>query len=301
MTRTALILGGSGRFGRHMTRALVAEGWTCRGFDRDRDNLAEAAREVDLIVNGWNPPYPDWAEQVPRLHARVIEAARATGATVILPGNVYVFGDGTPGPWSETTPHRATNLLGRIRIEMEAAYRRSGVRTILLRAGDFLDTEASGNWFDAVMTRKLPRGVLTYPGDPQVAHAWAFLPDLARAGAQLATRRESLPVFADIPFPGYTLTGARMADLLDAMLPGGCRLRRMSWLPLQLARPVWPMARCLVEMRYLWSWPHELQGDLFRRTLPDFKETPVTEALRAAIAPVIPETDRPRPGDAGLP
>ncbi|MCF6316055.1 MAG: hypothetical protein L3J30_07185 [Marinosulfonomonas sp.] len=48
--------------------------------------------------------------------------------------------------------------MGRIRTEMEAAYRDSGVRTIILRAGDFIDTQASGNWFDKVMTPKLDKG-----------------------------------------------------------------------------------------------------------------------------------------------
>ncbi len=81
---------------------------------------------------------------VPVLHAQVIAAARQSGATVIVPGNVYVFGADTPGPWGQTTPHGAQNPLGRIRIDMEAAYRGAGVRTIILRGGDFIDTEASG-------------------------------------------------------------------------------------------------------------------------------------------------------------
>ena len=49
------------------------------------------------------------------------------------------------------------NPLGHIRVELEAAYRRDGVRTILLRAGDFLDTRASGNWFDRMTAPSLAK------------------------------------------------------------------------------------------------------------------------------------------------
>ena len=285
MTRTALILGASGRFGRHCAAEFDHAGWTVRRFDRARDDLNMAARGADVIVSAWNPPYPDWRRLVPELHGRVIAAARASGATVILPGNVYVFGAETPPPWSETSPHRAQNPLGRIRIEMEAAYRDSGVRTILLRAGDFIDTEASGNWFDKILIKSLDKGRVTYPGDPDSPHAWAFLPDAVRAAVDLAERRDTLPVFADIPFPGYTLTGREMAAALGRIAGRPVRLTRMSRLPLQLARPFWPMAGCLLEMSYLWDTPHWLDGTLFDRLLPGFQPTPLDAALAQAVGP----------------
>ena len=283
MTQTVLILGQSGRFGRNATNAFQKAGWTVRGFNRDRDDLRRAAIGADVIVNAWNPVYPDWAEQVPQLHARVREAAKAAGATVIVPGNVYVFGPDVPHPWSERSPHRATNPLGRLRIEMEAAYADEEVKTIILRAGDFLDTRTSGNWFDQVMIKSLGKGRFVYPGNPDIPHAWAFLPDLARAAVELANIRDTLPDFADISFPGYTMTGTSIAAHLQSILETPVELRRMNWLPLQIAKPFWAMGRSLLEMRYLWNTPHSLDGALFDQLLPQFEATPVEDALRAAI------------------
>lgn len=291
MTQTVLILGASGRFGRNAATAFRQAGWTVVAFDRTRDDLQGAARRADVIVNAWNPPYPDWARQVPGLHAQVIEAAKAAGATVIVPGNVYVFGAETPAPWGPDTPHRATNPLGRIRIEMEAAYRASGVRTIILRAGDFLDTEASGNWFDQIMIKPLARGRFTYPGNPDIAHAWAFLPDLTRAAVALAERREALPQFCDVTFPGYTATGRDIAQALTQVTGRQVTLKQMSWLPLHLARPFWPMAGCLLEMRYLWNTPHRLDGAVFDALLPEFRQTPLIQAVAQAIPPELRKGD----------
>lgn len=280
MSKTVLILGASGRFGRHADKAFRAAGWSVRRFDRNTDSLRNSARGVALIVNAWNPAYPDWAKHVPLLHGQVQQAARESGATVLIPGNVYVFGQNTPAPWSETSNHNAHNPLGRVRIEMERSYRQAGVRTIILRAGDFIDTEPSGNWFDKVMISKLHKGVFTYPGNPDIPHAWAFLPDLARAAVALAEKSTELPDFADIPFGGYTLSGRAVG----AALPVSARLSKMAWWPLHLARPVWPLAGHLLEMRYLWDTPHSLDNTEFRTRFPDFAHTPVQEALRQAVS-----------------
>ncbi len=299
MTGTILVLGATGRFGRNAAEAFWNAGWRVRLFDRAQDDLMQAARGADVIVNGWNPAYTHWAAQVPALTAQVIAAARVSDATVILPGNVYVFGKNAPEAFGPDAPHAARNPLGQIRVRMEQTYRESGLKVIVLRMGDFLDTEASGNWFDLQMTPTLRKGVLTYPGDPDVPHAWAYLPDVARAAVDLAEQREHLPRYADIAFPGYTLTGREMAALAARALGREVRVKRMSWVPFQVASPFWGMARKLLEMRYLWNKPHHLTGTAFRDALPNFKETPADQALAAAIAPVLRAgKDRPRPDRA---
>ena len=283
MSQTALILGASGRFGRNAAQAFSNAGWDVRRFDRRSDNLHSAVRGADVIVNAWNPLYPDWAKQVSELHRQVIDVASEHDLTVIVPGNVYVFGADTPGPWSSETPHLARNPLGRIRIEMEEAYRASSVRTIMLRAGDFIDTTASGNWFDQIMIKHLQRGRFVYPGNPDIQHSWAYLPDLTRSAVALADIRGELPRFCDVPFAGYTLTGNEMAQMLSQMTGQDIALKQMAWWPLQLARPFWRLAPHLLEMRYLWDTPHRLDGSFFNELLPGFSLTEPNEALRNAI------------------
>lgn len=284
MAGTVLILGATGRFGRNAAEAFWNAGWSVRNFDRKADDLNRAAADVDVIVHAWNPPYDQWQKAVPDLTRQVIEAARQNNATVIIPGNVYVFGADAPQNFGPQTPHAATNPLGRVRIEMEEAFRTSGVRTILLRGGDFLDTEASGNWFDKIMIDKLQKGKLVYPGDPDTSHAWAYLPDMTRAAVALANKREVLDPFEDVPFPGFTLSGRELARLVAEVSGQHIRLARMNWLPLRLMAPFWKMGQHLLEMRYLWSKPHHLDSSRFDELLPDFWMTPEVEAVRNAIA-----------------
>lgn len=283
-TGTALILGASGHFGHAAAAAFEAAGWQVRRFRRDTDRLGDAAAGADVIVNGWNPGYTRWAAETPPQTARIIAAARASGATILQPLNVYVYGPDAPEVLRPDTPHRAADLLGRIRIGMERALRDAGLRVILLRAGDFIGpVPPGGGWLDQVIAKPLAKGRISYPGPLDRPHAWAFLPDMARAAVDLAAMRGDLPEVSEVPFPGYTLTGPELANGFAEALGRPIEARLMSWLPLRIASPFWPMGRRLIEMRYLWEMPHRLDGAEFARLLPGFRETPLAEALRTSV------------------
>ena len=283
LAKTVLILGANGRFGRHAQTAFLSAGWTVKRFDRHKDDLEEAARESAVIVNAWNPPYPQWAEDLPYIHEKVRKAALAADATVILPGNVYVFGREMPAVLTEETSHAARNPLGVLRAEIEADYRTEGVRTILLRAGDFLDTEPTGGWFDRIIAARIEKGRLVYPGPLDRTHAWAWLPDLTAAAVTLAERRDSLPRFAEFGFEGFNLTGEALLQAVQNALHRSLSISQMNWLPLQMARPFWPMAKHLLELRYLWEVPHQIDGSALRRAIKMQWQTPLEDALVFAL------------------
>ena len=161
---------------------------------------------------------------------------------------------------------------------MEQAFAESGVRTILLRAGDFLDTAPTGNWFDTIIVKNLAKDVFNFPGRTDIPHSWAYLPDYCRAFVQLAEMRSELAVCTSLNFEGYTMSGDQMAAIL------GVSAKRMNWLPLYLVAPFWKMGRCLLEMKYLWDKPHRMDGAGFHRLVPDFKPTPVNEAVHRAAS-----------------
>lgn len=282
MTGTVLILGASGKIGRHASAAFAAAGWAVRRHVRGGDMTADAMG-ADVIVNGLNPPgYHDWARQIPAITAQVIAAARASGATVIVPGNVYVFGP-AGGVWSAATPHDATTRKGRIRAAMEAAYRDAGVRTVILRAGNFIDPDHGGDVMDLVLMRDIRRGRLTAPGDPAALQSYCYLPDWAKAAVALAGMRAELPIFADIPFPGHAFTLHDLAREIAVALGRPVRIVPFPWWAMRLAAPVWTLARELLEMRYLWSLPHRLDGAELARRLPGFEPTPLQVVMRAGL------------------
>jgi nucleoside-diphosphate-sugar epimerase len=286
MPQTVLILGASGLFGSHAAAAFETAGWTVRRYIRGTD-MARAAMGADVIVNALNPPkYHNWAQLIPQITADVIAAAKASGATILVAGNVYVYGN-APGPWGPETPHCPNTRKGRIRATMEAAYVRAaseGVRTIILRGGDFIAANDPRAIMNMITLKPLAKGHITSFGLPNARRAYAYLPDIARVAVGLAEIRASLPAFADVPFAGLTLSMADLAAEITAQTGKPLAIKRFNWLQIRLLSPFWELAKELLEMRYLYDLPHSLAAEPLSRLLPDFKST----SLHQVVAELLP-------------
>ncbi|MEN0001453.1 MAG: NAD-dependent epimerase/dehydratase family protein [Pseudomonadota bacterium] len=284
MSGQVLILGGSGRIGRYSTRAFEEAGWKVRQFDRKNENMAEAAKGCDVIINGLNPPnYHDWETLLPQITETVVDAARKSGATVILPGNVYHFGD-QGGLWSEQTPPNSVSRKGAVRLRIERDYRDSGVQTIVLRAGNFIDPEARSCIMALIYLRAIKNGKITLPGPAETRQAMCFLGDWARAAVQLAEKRPTLAPFEDIPFPGHTLTGHDIKKAAETALGHKLTFTKFPWWMFTLTAPVWELAREMKEMRYLYETDHALSDKRLKALLPDFEATPIEQIIRDMLA-----------------
>ncbi len=286
MADTALILGASGGFGGQVALALQAAGWRVTRYTRGTDMVA-AAQGARLIVNGLNPPgYHDWDRLIPQITAEVIAAGRASGATLLVPGNVYPYGM-EPAPWGPDTPHRPVSRKGSIRATMEATYRHAaetgGPRTILLRGGDFLLPEAPQMLMNRMTLSKVAKGKVTALGPADALHAYAYLPDMARAAVALVALGDALPAYADIPFAGHAFTINDLAARV-ARLTG--RKMQVTHFPLWFftaVSPFWELARELREMLYLNRFPHQMDPGPLQHWLPDYRDTPLDTVILAHL------------------
>jgi nucleoside-diphosphate-sugar epimerase len=255
----------------------------------DTAALVAQARGAHAVVHAVNPPYTAWATQALPLARLGMDVAEALGATFMLPGNVYNFGEGMPALLRESTPQRPSTAKGRIRCELEAEITARGrLRSVVLRAGDFFGA-GRGSWFDLVIAKAIAQGKLVYPGLLDVPHAWAYLPDLARAFVAAAAR-DDLPAQVQLHFEGHTLTGAellaalrRNAAALGITPPRGWRRGGMPWPLIRAGGLFVPMWRELAEMAYLWRVPHRLDGSELRRVLGALPATDIDTALTRSL------------------
>ena len=285
MARVALVAGASGGFGGAMATALRAEGWEVRAYARGTD-MGAAAQGAGVIVNGLNPPrYHAWDRLIPEITGAVLAAARASGARVLVPGNVYPFG-AEPGPWNADTPHRPVARKGRIRAEMEARYRAAAAagaaRVLILRGGDFILPDGRQGVFPEVVLKPLAKGRIVSLGDPAARRAHAFLPDMARAGVALLGQEG--PDFLDMPFAGHGFSINDLAAAIGRVTGRVPQVGRFGWWQLLLLAPVWEMARELLEMRYLYDLPHALDARPLAAALPGFVPTGFDAVVRAMLA-----------------
>jgi len=318
--RTALVLGATGGIGGEAAAALAGRGWKVRALARDidrasrgwqaqgrpalewtagdamnGDSVTAAAEGVSLIVHAVNPPgYRNWHRLVLPMLESTLAAARASGARIVLPGTVYNFGPDVYArerAVAEDAPQRPDTRKGAIRVRMEArlaqAAQEEGIRSLVLRAGDFFGPHAGNNWFSQALVQpgRVPR-TLRLPGDAGVGHQWAYLPDMAETLVRLAEREAELPDFERFHMDGHwDADGLRLAEAIRNVLRTGApRIARFPWWALRLAQPVMPLARELLEMRYLWRVPLRLSNARLRAFLGEEPHTPLAVAVERTLA-----------------
>jgi nucleoside-diphosphate-sugar epimerase len=308
MSKTVLIIGANGRLGQALARAFVEAGWHVHGQVRrqparapsgvhwvhtpmeDPTALADTVHAARVVVHAANPLYTQWQTQARPLAHFAIETAKRLRALLMFPGNVYNFGKRMPHLLLEDTPQNPSTRKGRIRVEIEQQLREaagSGLRSVVLRAGDFFGGPGRGSWFDLIVAKSLRKGIAVYPGPLHTPHAWAYLPDLARAFVMVAERQATLPMFEMLHFAGHTLTGeellealARSARRQGLLLPNvPLRRRSLPWPLLRVGGLAVPMWREISEMRYLWSVGHRLSGERLVKLAGELPATTIDQAL----------------------
>ena len=304
--KTALVLGATGGVGGEVARRLHAQGWRIRALSRRPDAVARefepvtgdaldaaavraAAADVDLIVHAVNPPgYRNWGELSLPMLDNTIAAARESGARIAFPGTVYNYGPDAGGFVAEDAPQNPSTRKGKIRVEMERRLEQAvgaGVRTTILRCGDFFGPRPGNNWFsDGLVQPGKPVRRVIYPGALDLPHNWAFLPDVAEAFVRLIERPGQHAPFERFHFAGHDVTGhAFVAAIAGAAGRERLPVLPLPWPILSLAAPFNETLREMREMRYLWKQPVRLDGRRLEAAIGPEPRTGLDEAVRLTL------------------
>ena len=308
--KKAIVIGANGAFGKSVANALKSKGWQVTGFMRsskptslydqtiegdakNTEQVVSACAGRSLIIYGVNPPYQEWTSNALPMLENTIAAAKTSGATILFPGNIYNYGPDAGELLTETSPQNPVSRKGKIRVAMERALAEAandGVNTIVLRMGDFFGPGAVSTWFEAGLFGGKP-GIpksIAYPGDLNIGHSWAYIPDIGEAAARLIDAHTPSG-FETFNFPGhFTKNGTELVDAINAtMLEKTGKtipVKAFPWSFLQLVRPFIRMVNELFEMRYLWDVPHRLDGTKLTAVIGPLPQTPLNDAVRATLA-----------------
>ena len=316
-TQTALIIGVTGSIGREVAAVLLRRGWKVRALHRDpaaarissslpdsvewikgdamqaRD-VVEAARGTELIVHAANPPnYRNWRGLALPMLENTIAAAKSSNARILLPATVYNFGADAGRFLKENTPQNPTTRKGQVRVEMELLLQKAslyGVRSIVVRAGDFFGPGAGNSWLTRGMVGTRGRvPSVSNPGAPEVGHSWAYLPDLAETMVRLIECQRPMSAYEVFHFRGHWFErNEEMAErVCGALGISNRRIKSFPWWLVKLASPFVNSFHEMLEMRYLWQIPLQLDNAKLRAAIGQEPHTPTDVALAATL-------DRPR-------
>lgn len=278
----ALLLGIRGGLGKALSQQLLRHNWEVRALVRqlkppydqagriewiqgdvmDEHSVLHAAKGCDLIFHGVNPPhYLHWDKLVLPMLRHSIHAARTHDALLVLPGNLYNYGPYSFVRVREDALQQALTRKGQLRVAMEQALQQAshkGVRSLIVRSGDFFGPDVPNSWFTQALVRPNKRGYKVYRiGRPGVGHQWAYVPDVAATIMALIQQAPTLERFARFHMRGHwDATGEQMLNMVvDQLRATSCsvQIKDFPWRYLQLASPFVPRIKELLDMRYLWE------------------------------------------------
>ena len=306
--RTMLILGATGGIGGEVAKAALRRGWVVRALTRHAKHTASgkdgiewirgdamneadvvaAAQGVEVIVHAVNPPaYRNWALWVLPMLRHTLSAARQSGARIVLPGTVYNYGPETFPLIAEQAPQQPRTRKGAIRVQMETLLREAsaqGVRSLVVRAGDYFGPAAGNNWFSQMVTAGKPVAHVMRIGKRGVGHQWGYLPDVAETMLRLLDIEDRLADFENIHMAGHwDDNGMRMVEAVQRAVAQPVSVRAFPWWLLAVIWPFVRLLRELHEMRYLWMRPVRLSNARVLELLGNEPHTPLDQAMVASL------------------
>ncbi|NUR82118.1 MAG: NAD-dependent epimerase, partial [Dermatophilaceae bacterium] len=257
----------------------------------DAVRLTALATGATSIVNAVNPPsYLTWDTDWPPVAAATLAAAEATGAGLVIIGNLYGYGR-VSAPMREDGPMRPAGHKGAIRAGMwsEALARHEAgrLRVTELRSSDYFGpgTTPRTSYLNDVVLDSLLAGRSPFVplGRADAPHSWTYVPDVGALAARVATSDDAwgrawhVPSSAPHTFDEAARDIARLA---------GVKPRRVRVLPRPLGTAtglVVPFMREVRETRHQFERPFVLDSTLTQKTF-GLAPTPWDDALTATIA-----------------
>ncbi|MDR2012366.1 MAG: NAD-dependent epimerase/dehydratase family protein [Rhodanobacter sp.] len=149
----------------------------------DAAAFSAAAAECRTIFLCTSPTYHRWAAEWPPIFAAAIEAARRSGAGLVIMGNLYAYGQ-PEDAMVEATPYHPVEKKGEVRLACWqtalAAHQRGEIRAVEVRASDYFgpgiekNAHLGADFFRPILQSKTARVI----GDPDAIHSWSFIADI---------------------------------------------------------------------------------------------------------------------------
>jgi nucleoside-diphosphate-sugar epimerase len=253
----------------------------------DAERLTKIVTGADVLYNCANPgDYTKWMSVWPPLAAAMLTSAARTGATYAITGNLYPYGP-LNEPMTESHPDAATDKKGRLRAtiwaDALAAHREGRVRTVEVRAGDYVGPGVGDNGHISRHLATLKAGKRAWVvGSADQPHSFTDVGDAARLLVAAAEDESSHGRIWHAP-TNAPLTQRQV--ITDVARAGGFPEPMVSAIPgaLITGLSVVPFMRELRDVTYQWNRPYVLD-DTATRAHFGIEPTPWDEVCRRTAA-----------------
>lgn len=253
----------------------------------DRERLTRTARGAAAIHGCAAPPYHRWAAAWLPLTSSLCAAAEATGAVLVMLGNLYGYGP-VDAPLTEDLPLAAAGPKGRVRAaaweQARRLHEQGRIRVVELRASDFFGPGVTeGGHLAARVVPPLLRGKpVSTLGNPDAPHSWTYLPDVAGAMVEVAGEERAWGRPWHVPTQRARSVREMVDCLADHAGTGPVTVRRIPPAVLGVAGLFSPLLRELREIRYQFDRPFLVDSSAYEEAFA-VRATPLDEQVKATV------------------
>jgi len=302
-----LILGGTGGIGYAVVKTLLERKETTRTLVRNRakieklfqvkqldivegdvedpSSLKSAMEDIDIVYNCVNLPYDQWS-RMRGVVSNTINAAKKTGAKLVFPGNVYVYGRAQTNPVKEDHPLAAHTKKGRLRIELEAMMmdtkKRDEVPSLILRYPDYYGQNVVNQLMLPIFQAALKGGSARWVGSLKAEHEFIYNLDAAKAMVEAASHDDAYGEVSHVPGPS-TISSREWIEIIFRIAGKQSKIQSAGSAILSLMGLFDSQVREVKEMLYLFQEPLILDGTKFRERFGDYPSTPYEQGIRETL------------------
>jgi nucleoside-diphosphate-sugar epimerase len=299
-----VVFGCSGPIGVALMKRLSAAGHevigVCRSGDserppgarieaadvRDVETAARLAQGADVIYGCAGVAYTLWMDLWPGIVEGLLAAAESTDARLVFADNLYCYG-AQNRPLTEDLPltdyGRKPTLRAKLARTMLEADRVGRARVALVRASDFYGPGVTNAALgERVFPRLLAGKAVQLLGDPDVAHAFTYAPDFARALETVgAAEDEDFGQAWHVP-NAPARTQREVITLLGELSGRQVKIRSLRRRMVALLALFSAMPRELKEMMHQWELPYRVDHSKWEARFGG-EHTPLEDGLQATL------------------
>ncbi|MEM8837357.1 MAG: NAD-dependent epimerase/dehydratase family protein [Pseudomonadota bacterium] len=278
---------GAGPAGRAVARALIEQDARVRIVSRSGsaiglpsgvethwtdlsklDKAKDAMADASVVYHCAAPPYQHWIRDFENLQDSIVDAVSGTAARLVVLDNLY--GYGVNGVLTEALPYKATGPKGRLRARMAAKllddHNTGRISVTIARASDFIGPEVRvASLGERFWPQLLEGKTVQWFGNPEAAHSYTYVPDLAAAMIELGSQETALGRVWHVP----SLAAISLADLAHrAEKLAGAPNHKIAITPkitMRLVGLFVPAAGEMIEVGYQFDRPFVLSSKAYRQ------------------------------------
>lgn len=295
-----LILGGTGGSGQACALEFLKQGHQVVLAGRDQAKLDAVVRQLgtpgaltsvvvevgrfetlvapfesaDVVIQGANPGYLGIVDKLPGLIDSVLEAAEATGRSVVFLEGTYTYGKNPGKPVAEDSPPRPVSRKGEVKqacAEKIFAPKWKRSRFMIVRMPDYYGPTSQLAYLDTTLQAMADKKFGVFIGGLRLPREYLYLPDAAERIVRLATDPTAFGQTWNLS--GVRLSGQQIVELGRKHLGSKSGVWPLGPWAIHALGWVDPFFRELAEMTYLLTDPLVLDGTKYARAYGEPKNT----------------------------